>query len=251
MRKNTTSRRELFLSSSPLFKRVLSWQVRRESNPDLWYRKPLFYPLNYGPSEKVPEARRAAGDVKEQNHPAISLAKTKLWTKLSPMKKIGPQSERLKSAIRDAVRADLTSIFRLAYVSRVSDMFQPDDLKKIGEVSARRNSEADITGILVMNDGNILQILEGEKNAVVDLFEKISRDPRHEEVRQVAGGEDSTRLLSCWSLVGGAVASVPESLMNEFQNLHSKLCAREQIEDITAEEVELLKVIALFKSVPL
>ena len=29
---------------------VKEWQARRESNPDLWYRKPLFYPLNYRPS---------------------------------------------------------------------------------------------------------------------------------------------------------------------------------------------------------
>lgn len=161
------------------------------------------------------------------------------------------QPDRLRSAILEASRADLSSVFRLAYVSRASSLFGPDDLREIGLLSARRNLEADITGILVMDEGDILQILEGEKNMVVGLFEKISRDPRHENVQQVAGGEKASRLLSCWSLVGGAGASAPEALMNDFHRLHAKFYERQEIGDVTAEEVELLKVIALFRSVPL
>ena len=38
-----------FTKGFPFYK---EWQARRESNPDLWYRKPLFYPLNYRPFER-------------------------------------------------------------------------------------------------------------------------------------------------------------------------------------------------------
>ena len=41
------------------FNDVKEWQARRESNPDLWYRKPLFYPLNYRPSQERSEASLA------------------------------------------------------------------------------------------------------------------------------------------------------------------------------------------------
>ena len=41
---------------------VKEWQARRESNPDLWYRKPLFYPLNYRPFERC--RRLVEGDPK-------------------------------------------------------------------------------------------------------------------------------------------------------------------------------------------
>ena len=163
----------------------------------------------------------------------------------------GLQSDRLKSAILEASRADLSSVFRLAYVSRASSLFLPSDLEEIGRLSSLRNPGADITGILVIDKGDILQILEGEKHSVVELFEKISKDPRHENIRQVSGGEKAARLLSCWSLVGGAGASAPEGLMNDFHLLHAKLSTRREIEDITAEQIELLKVIALFRSVPL
>ncbi len=36
---------------NPLLIKGSEWQARRESNPDLWYRKPLFYPLNYRPCD--------------------------------------------------------------------------------------------------------------------------------------------------------------------------------------------------------
>ena len=83
----------------------------------------------------------------------------------------GLQSDRLKSAILEASRADLSSVFRLAYVSRASSLFLPSDLEEIGRLSSLRNPGADITGILVIDKGDILQILEGEKHSVVELFE--------------------------------------------------------------------------------
>ena len=49
----------LKIATDPYKYGVKEWQARRESNPDLWYRKPLFYPLNYRPFERVPEASRA------------------------------------------------------------------------------------------------------------------------------------------------------------------------------------------------
>ena len=160
-------------------------------------------------------------------------------------------SGRLKSVMREAGRADLSSMFRLAYVSEASDCFGPDDLSEIARKSAERNSEADITGLLIKDGGKILQVLEGEKNSVESLFAKISGDPRHTGVRQVSGSEQGTRFLWCWSLVSGAGSTAPESLMQEFRAMHARMSAAEGLADITEEEVELLKVIALFRSVPL
>ena len=48
---------------NPLYLKELEWQARRESNPDLWYRKPLFYPLNYRPCNGR-ETREVGDEVK-------------------------------------------------------------------------------------------------------------------------------------------------------------------------------------------
>ena len=72
----------------------------------------------------------------------------------------------------EASRADLTPIYRLAYVSEATPLMKPEDLQAIAEVSGPRNASADITGILVMDAGRILQVLEGRRNAVVACSKK-------------------------------------------------------------------------------
>ena len=102
----------------------------------------------------------------------------------------------LEIAVMEASRADLTPIYRLAYVSEATPLMKPEDLQAIAEVSGPRNASADITGILVMDAGRILQVLEGRRNAVVNLFERISDDPRHQKIRKVAGAEQSAYLIT-------------------------------------------------------
>lgn len=159
-------------------------------------------------------------------------------------------SKAVRSAVLEAGRADLTSIYRLAYVSEATELFGPDDLSDIEQKSMSRNVELDITGILVMDEGKILQILEGEKALVIDLYERIAKDPRHELVKQVAGSDQDQRLLTSWNLVTGQASSAPEGLREEFRQLHARLTCQGRLKDVSAEEVELLKVITLFKSVP-
>ncbi len=141
-------------------------------------------------------------------------------------------------------------MYRLSYVSEATDLLGPRELKVIGESSMIRNAELDITGVLVMDEGRIVQILEGEEKVVMALFEKIAADRRHKSVRQVAGGFQKARYLSCWSLASGRESAVPEGLRRDFHRLYAQLSEREGFKDILPEEVELLKVMALFRSVP-
>lgn len=159
-------------------------------------------------------------------------------------------SNVFRSAVVEARRADLASIHRLAYVSEATDLFGPDDLRDIERKSMARNVELDITGILVMDEGKILQILEGEKDSVIGLYERIMNDPRHESVKQVAGSDQDNRLLTSWNLVTGQASSAPEALRKEFRQLHQRLSTQARLQDVSVEEVELLKVITLFKSIP-
>ena len=159
--------------------------------------------------------------------------------------------DRIESSLLEASRADLTLVYSLAYVSQATKHFGPDDLADIEQKSLSLNADLDITGILVVDEGRILQILEGGKQSVINLFERISKDPRHESVKQVAGSERDHRLLSSWSMVAGQASSTPEDLRADFRLLHDRLTNREHLDDVSAEEVELLKVMALFWSVPI
>ena len=142
-------------------------------------------------------------------------------------------------------------IFRLAYVSEASPHFGPDDLHEIEERSLVRNEELDITGILVMDAGKILQILEGSQQKVEALFARIARDPRHQNVHQVAGSVVAGRLLHSWSLVSGEGRKIPGGMTEAFHALHHKLTIRTDLTQLGEGEIDLLKVVSLLRSVPL
>ncbi len=77
---------------------------------------------------------------------------------------------------------------------------QTDDLEEILEQARRSNAKKNITGALVYVDGVFLQILEGDREAVRELMEKISRDVRHETVTILKHGEIPAAVFSNWKM---------------------------------------------------
>ena len=57
-----------------------------------------------------------------------------------------------------------------------------------------------ITGVLCQGDGFFLQVLEGERAIVNQLYARIVRDSRHKEVELVKFEEISQRKYSQWSM---------------------------------------------------
>lgn len=68
---------------------------------------------------------------------------------------------------------------RLIYVSQASKDLRSTSIQKIVNISHLHNQMADITGLLVHDDGYFLQILEGAPSDVEATYERISRDRRH------------------------------------------------------------------------
>ena len=73
-------------------------------------------------------------------------------------------------------------LFRIVYTSTATELFSRAELNELLKGSVQRNTRAGITGLLLYNDGTFMQTLEGEEAAVIALFSKISRDPRHHHV---------------------------------------------------------------------
>jgi hypothetical protein len=63
-----------------------------------------------------------------------------------------------------------------------------------------RNKAHGITGVLVFVDGAFLQILEGEKDDVLELMARIERDPRHHDVKVFSEQEVDERAFASWSM---------------------------------------------------
>ncbi|MCW2478005.1 diguanylate phosphodiesterase [Candidatus Symbiopectobacterium sp. NZEC135] len=70
----------------------------------------------------------------------------------------------------------------LIYRSRASRIFDPSLLDALVAQSQARNMTLQLTGILIFDGSHFLQILEGDPEAVNQVYDTICNDPRHDGV---------------------------------------------------------------------
>lgn len=92
------------------------------------------------------------------------------------------------------------SISRLVYVSTASPGLLQADLDTILDTARARNAAEGITGLLVFNGFNFMQLLEGPPASVQRVFNAICRDQRHSGVVRVLSGETDQRAFAGWAM---------------------------------------------------
>ena len=90
--------------------------------------------------------------------------------------------------------------FRLIYSSEATPGLAAAELEEMLAESRIRNQVYGITGVLLFVEGAFLQILEGEKDDVLGLMERIERDPRHRGVKVFYEQEVDERAFASWSM---------------------------------------------------
>lgn len=82
----------------------------------------------------------------------------------------------------------MRSLYQIVYASTAAMEFGKAELVELLKGSVRRNTRAGITGLLLYQSGTFMQALEGEKEKLMALFEKISHDPRHHRIIRLIQG---------------------------------------------------------------
>jgi hypothetical protein len=88
----------------------------------------------------------------------------------------------------------------LIYLSAASHLFSNDELLAILNKSRDNNTSLGVTGILLYHEGSVLQILEGEEQAVDTVFNAIKRDTRHKGIIKMIDCAIAERSFSDWSM---------------------------------------------------
>jgi Sensors of blue-light using FAD len=91
-------------------------------------------------------------------------------------------------------------IVRCLYASRAAAPLKPAVIEGILEQSRSQNPPRGITGILCYSGDVFIQVLEGGRDEVCELFNAIVRDPRHTHVRLLAYDEIRERKFSNWTM---------------------------------------------------
>jgi hypothetical protein len=91
-------------------------------------------------------------------------------------------------------------LVRLCYVSRSLIAPHSPEMLDIVRASLRHNGAYNVTGALYFDERQFFQVIEGEATTIERLFERISRDRRHDAVALLARHPIEERTFGAWSM---------------------------------------------------
>ncbi len=77
--------------------------------------------------------------------------------------------------------------YAICYVSTANADLEKPEVQNLLNYTSNFNNAHDIRGVLLYSEGNFFQILEGDKKFVLELFDQIQKDTRHQNIIQVLG----------------------------------------------------------------
>ena len=107
-------------------------------------------------------------------------------------------------------------LVRLLYASRAAAPLTTPVVESILAQSRAHNPKLGITGILCYSDDLFLQVLEGGRDEVCELYNTIVRDDRHAHVRILSFEEISERRFGNWTMGHVDVSTVNPSLLLKY-----------------------------------
>ena len=107
-------------------------------------------------------------------------------------------------------------MYRLAYVSTCRTRLSAEDMQDVLESAIRNNQEAGVSGTLLFNGMNFLQILEGPEAEVEKIYARICEDGRHNHVVTIFRESGARRCFEkspmTLNTVTSTVGSLPDGL---------------------------------------
>jgi hypothetical protein len=89
-------------------------------------------------------------------------------------------------------------------------------VESILESSSRNNFANGITGVLVATETHFLQVLEGAYEPLNATFDRIARDPRHEDIQMISFKEITERKFPDWGMHGIGLFDLNQDLKSSL-----------------------------------
>ena len=91
-------------------------------------------------------------------------------------------------------------MYYLIYLSSAVKPMNYDELSALLKQCRNNNLRLGVTGMLLYQKGTFMQMLEGEKQVVIDLYDDIKKDERHTGFHIVLTGDIEERNFEDWSM---------------------------------------------------
>ena len=107
-------------------------------------------------------------------------------------------------------------LVRLLYASHPAKPLDNGIVDSILETSRKNNPARGITGLLCFGEGLFMQVLEGGRDEVCELYNAIVRDARHANVRLLSYEEIPERRFGSWTMGQVNIAKVNPALLLKY-----------------------------------
>lgn len=134
-------------------------------------------------------------------------------------------------------------LVHLIYTSAAKQKdLSPEELETILHSSRVNNEKADITGILLFQDGCFFQVLEGDRQTIEPLYRKISFDRRHTNCMKLIIEPIEERCFGQWSM---GYPKITKQQLSEIEGLNDFFTRGKSFSEL--EEGRARQLLAAFK----
>lgn len=134
----------------------------------------------------------------------------------------------------------------LVSLTYTSEMNVSTDFLDILKVSRANNERDGITGVLLFCNNNVVQCLEGSREAVNRAYARIVRDRRHQNPLLVDYRIISTRLFPAWSMGYVPESAVTRPVLLKYsvsQNFEPRLLSGDSCLGMLTELVQKVRMV--------
>lgn len=113
-------------------------------------------------------------------------------------------------------------MYELIYISTAVRGLALQELMALLKEARQCNKMIGVTGMLLYDNREFIQILEGRKSIVLYLYDKIAQDPRHCSARILHQAEIGERAFGDWSMAFKEVDQVDLAEIQGFKRLDQR-----------------------------
>jgi len=107
-------------------------------------------------------------------------------------------------------------LVRCLYASRAAAGLDAERIQSILVQSRENNPSLGVTGLLCYGEDVFIQVLEGGRDEVCDLYNAIAKDDRHTNVRILIFEEISERIFGNWKMGHVDLDRINQSLLLKY-----------------------------------
>ncbi len=136
-------------------------------------------------------------------------------------------------------------LFNLVYVSKAVKLFSEEDHIALLKEARSFNSGLGITGMLLYKDMSFMQLIEGPKDIVKELFTKIEGDCRHTRIEVLLEESILERQFGDWSM---GFANLKKATLSQEQGYSDFLKNEDSLQKLGKEPNLALKLLLCFRA---